>query len=134
LRADEAFLQYSTSDERDSLHSSDISSVDVERLRSESGGQTEGGPSSATSPNSNSSGSSTVFVATDLDADMVQAFGGGGGGPDSPVKAVDVPARPASPPREDDLDAAFFDPLAPAVEVEEEISTEPEFQPVPKDI
>ena len=52
LRADESFLQYSTSDERDSLHSSDISSVDVERLHSEL--QTDA-PSSVTSSNNNSS-------------------------------------------------------------------------------
>lgn len=127
LRADEAFLQYSTSDERDSLHSSDISSVDVERLHSELQADA---PSGVTSSNSNSS--STVFVAIDPDTDTVQALAGTGG-PESPVKAVDVPARPASPPPEDDLGVALLDPLAPAVEVEE-ISTEPEFQPVPKDI
>ena len=57
----------------------------------------------------------------------------GGSSVESPVKALDVPIRPSSPPREDDLDVAFFDPLAPAVE-EEEVSTEPEFQPVPKDL
>ena len=59
LRADEVFLQYSTSDERDSLHSSDISSVDVERLHLELQADA---PSSVTSPNSNSS--STIFLAS----------------------------------------------------------------------
>ncbi len=45
------------------------------------------------------------------------------------------PARPASPPREEDLDdimMKMMDPLADVSVPEEEQSSEPEFQPVPK--
>lgn len=139
--ADEAFSQYGTGDERSSLHGSDISSLDVERanmaLESPTGGLAGG---LGTEPFSSLT-DAPAPAGAGAGAEMGTGAGGAAGAVDTSTAGAaspgrgEVPARPASPPQDEDLLMAMMamDPLA-ETPVEEEQSTEPEFQPVPKDM
>lgn len=129
IAADEAFAQYGTGDERGSMQGSDISSVDVERLQMALDSPTDTGAAMEAFPidvGGSSSNGSGIATPSSPSAKAGKTTGDG---------RMSPPARPASPPREEDLDdimMKMMDPLADVSFPEEEQSSEPEFQPVPK--